>query len=214
MQMYTNSDRESTHLTEREAKPLGRHQPFVANELAVFFLFKPFNLEALSKMESSSVYLSLPASKERLYDYSQAMDWPYQFVTLSEADRHKRRILNDQYGLYAHLSPLVPIFGLLLVRLIRWRLRKLTDKQAPYDAEATSSAVAFYEASVASSPLALWRQFSWWLSDNVEFAGLALCRRDQLIFGGAWAAWLLFLCTNDTGTGMNTRRNNEYKNIC
>ncbi|KAL6788607.1 ferric reductase like transmembrane component [Trichoderma sp. SZMC 28012] len=151
-------------------------------------------------MESSSVYLSLPASKERLYDYSQAMDWPYQFVTLSEADRHKRRILNDQYGLYAHLSPLVPIFGLLLVRLIRWRLRKLTGKQAPYDAEATSSAVAIYEASVASSPLALWRRFAWWLSDNVEFAGLTLCQRDQLIFGGVWAAWLLFLCTKDTGT--------------
>ncbi|KAK0760702.1 hypothetical protein N5P37_006899 [Trichoderma harzianum] len=128
------------------------------------------------------------------------MDWPYQFVTLSEADRHKRRILNDQHGLYAHLSPLVPILGLLLVRLVRWRLGKLTDKQAPYDAEATSSAVAFYEASVASSPLALWRRFTWWLSDNVEFAGLTLCQRDQLIFGGVWAAWLLFLCTKDTGT--------------
>ncbi|KAL5089196.1 hypothetical protein Trisim1_005759 [Trichoderma cf. simile WF8] len=151
-------------------------------------------------MESSSVYLSLPASKERLYDYSQAMDWPYQFVTLSEADRHKRRILNDQYGLYAHLSPLVPIFGLLLVNLIRWRLRKLTGKQAPYDAEATSSAVAFYEASVASSPLALWRRFAWRLSDSVDFAGMTLCQRDQLIFGAVWMAWLLFLCTKDTGT--------------
>ncbi|KAL7907817.1 ferric reductase like transmembrane component [Trichoderma velutinum] len=127
------------------------------------------------------------------------MDWPYQFVTLSEADRHKRRILNDTYGLYAHLSPLVPILGLLLVRLVRWSLKKSTDKQPPYDAEATSSAVAFYEASVARSPLALWRRFSWWLSDNVKFAGLTLCQRDQLMFGGVWAAWLLFLCTKDTG---------------
>lgn len=204
MQMYTYSDREPACLTKR---PLAKHQLLAAKWLTVFFLPQPFDLDALSKMGYSSVYLSLPASKERLYDYSQAMDWPYQFVTLSEADRQKRRILNDQYGLYAHLSPLVPIFGLLLVRLIRWRLRKLTDKQAPYDVEATSSAVAFYEESVTSSPLALWRRFTWRLRDNVEFAGLALCQRDQLIFGGAWAAWLLFLCTKDTVTGTNNRCN-------
>jgi hypothetical protein len=37
------------------------------------------------------------------------MEWPYQFVELTEAQKSERRILLDRYGLYVQLSTLLPI---------------------------------------------------------------------------------------------------------
>lgn len=187
---------------KRKISPPKKQSNFNSMMCSYFGLRRLFKFNTFIKMEVSPTYISLPASKQRLYDYNhQAMDWPYQFVTPSEAEKHKRRILNDQYSLYAHLSVLLPLAGLLLIRVVRWMLKKATDKGATYDTKATSFAAAYYETIIADSPSAKWRQFVWWLNDNVGLAGRTLGRRDQLIFGGIWMVWLLFLCINDTGNG-------------
>jgi hypothetical protein len=131
------------------------------------------------------------------------MDWPYHFVTLSEAQRHERRILLDRYGLYAQLSGfLVPVTLFLLLKLAHRILRKASDRSVAYDAVPTSPGVKHQRINPTNSLSARLRRALWWLGGDVGFAGQNLGRRDELISGGVWTTWLLFLCVNETGSGM------------
>lgn len=125
------------------------------------------------------------------------MSWPYQFTKLSSVQSHERRILLDRYGLYAQLSALIPIALALLVRLTRHILERNNrdfNKEARLTVKHDNKSLGYFLSTKQ-------RQFLWWLKDDVEFAGLSLGQRNELILGGTWAIWLVFLCVGETGEG-------------
>jgi ferredoxin-NADP reductase len=124
------------------------------------------------------------------------MPW-YEFIDLSSAEKHERRLSLNSHGLYAHLSSLLPVAVFLVVRLVYWALSKGAPKQR-YDAVPGSPAAkSLRSAGVSSS--SRWASWAWWLGGDVHFAGQNWGRRDQLLFGTAWTMHLLFLCFNGTG---------------
>lgn len=131
-----------------------------------------------------------PANKE-----PQTWDWSYQFLKLSAAERHERRVVLDRYGLYAQLSALLVIVLFVVGRLAQRVLGK--KRHAVYDTESTSLANLKHQRWLSVKL----RIYQWWLGGDVEFSGLKLGRRDEVMLGSIWTAWLLFLCIAHTGNG-------------
>ncbi|KAK0724425.1 ferric reductase NAD binding domain-containing protein [Lasiosphaeris hirsuta] len=118
------------------------------------------------------------------------MAWPYQFIHGDVAVRHARRVSLDRYALYVQVSPWVLILAFVLVRPVRYAIRKWI----------TRSKAKPPEDSATPWVMATLNRVGWWLGNPVELLdGWNLGRRDELIFGGVWMAWLLFSCVNETG---------------
>ncbi|KAJ5754096.1 uncharacterized protein N7511_008249 [Penicillium nucicola] len=126
------------------------------------------------------------------------MEWPYQFLHLDEAGRQERRAILDRYGLYGQLSAFIPITLVLIFRLTRKILNKTLGKNPSYDAVPTSPSTKPPKRTIAFSLTQKLRRWLWWLENDIEIAGQRWSRVDQLIFGGMWTAWLMFLCLNQT----------------
>lgn len=121
------------------------------------------------------------------------MTWPYEFITLTDDQKHQRRLSIDYYAYIAHISAFAPALFFLFIRLIR-RLRR----RSPYQQVPSSPAAKAAHRSWISSrwPVALW-----WLGEDVYLAGAHWGRRDEWVFGSAWLLWLLVLCVRGTGKG-------------
>ncbi|KAB5545782.1 ferric reductase NAD binding domain-containing protein [Coniochaeta sp. 2T2.1] len=130
------------------------------------------------------------------------MKWPYVIVNQPDEVKHARRILLDRYGFYAQLSAVAVIICLQLVPLGRWIVKKATARSgAEYDAVPTADAAKRQKPNRRSWWISrTYQRGHWWLGDEVRIANCTLGRRDEWFFGGLWAAWLLFLCVNQTGT--------------
>ncbi|KAL2126353.1 hypothetical protein VTI74DRAFT_1132 [Chaetomium olivicolor] len=132
------------------------------------------------------------------------MGWLYQFIHADATLRHTRRVLLDRYALIAQASPLVLVLLVLVGRITRHIHRRWfstsTNRDATYAAIPGSPSAKRPGKKIASSWVsASLRKALWWLDTPVEFAGWGLGRRDELILGGIWTTWLLFLCVNDAG---------------
>ncbi|SPO04472.1 related to ferric reductase [Cephalotrichum gorgonifer] len=118
------------------------------------------------------------------------MEWPYRIITdLTPEYKAARRESLDAFGTYAHFSALIPGLVYLLARFGSWVLGRRSSKRASYEAIPPSGRVGR-----SSSGRKLW----WWLSEPMSSTG-ELGRRDQWVFGVAWAFWLLTLCIAGTG---------------
>jgi hypothetical protein len=126
------------------------------------------------------------------------MGWPFEFAQLTAEQQHESRVLLDQYGMYGQISAFSLIAFLLLIRLSQWLIEIVTANGTIYDAVPTSEEKRQASARLLSPKL---RRVLWWLDYDVKVAGLNLGRRDELLFGVGWTAWLLFLCINQTGKG-------------
>lgn len=118
------------------------------------------------------------------------MNWPYQFLDLSHAEKHARRQSLDRYALYAQLSALIPIGLIWLYQT----LNKHSTRKRDYTAVPTSD--SFNTRKQSSS----WSKLRWWLGEDVVAFGEVLGQRDQWLGGIIWALWLLILCVAGTGT--------------
>ncbi|KAL5332072.1 hypothetical protein ACEPPN_001616 [Leptodophora sp. 'Broadleaf-Isolate-01'] len=125
------------------------------------------------------------------------MEWPYQFLKLSEVQKAERRSTLDRYALYAQLSGILPILFMLLLRLIRNIFRNVTRKDLTYDTLPRSLDRRYHNkfSILLSSKL---RRFIWWSRSETLFVGKTGASWDQLIVGATWLTWLLFLCVNET----------------
>ncbi|ETS76287.1 hypothetical protein PFICI_11674 [Pestalotiopsis fici W106-1] len=128
------------------------------------------------------------------------MAWPYEFLELTKAEKQERRLSLDRHAGYSQLSALVPVVIFLLVRFASWVSLKISARNQKYD-QVPGSPVSKYKRSNESStsPAATLRKTTWWLGDDVVFAGQNWGRRDTLIFGSVYTVWLLFLCVQGTG---------------
>lgn len=129
------------------------------------------------------------------------MAWPYQFLGLTVAEKVERRLSLDRHAAYSQLSALVPIVIFLLARFIGWASAKISSRQVGYDAVPGSPVAKYKRQNEAASPFITRGRLVWWLGDDVVFAGQNWGRRDSLIFGTAYASWLLLLCFQGTGKG-------------
>lgn len=138
------------------------------------------------------------------------MGWPYQFIDLSEAERHARRLSLDRYGLIAQLSSLLPVAVILLYRVSRWLIKKVAAQRVVYDVVPTSPAAKHQKQSSSATWAATVRRVAWWLGDDIQVAGQSWGQRDQMVVGFAWSAWLLFLCVVGTGNGKSLNTSSEH----
>ncbi|KAH7407975.1 metalloreductase Fre8 [Cadophora sp. MPI-SDFR-AT-0126] len=125
------------------------------------------------------------------------MEWPYQFLELSKAQKAERQSTLDRYALYAQISGLLPILSMLLLRLTRNIFQKVTWKDLTYDTLPKSPDRRYQKkfSPLLSSRL---REFIWWSRSEPSFIGKTGASWDQLIVGAIWLTWLLFLCINET----------------
>lgn len=120
------------------------------------------------------------------------MDWPYQFLDLSQDEKHARRQSLDRYALYAQLSALIPIGLIWLYQTVN---RSSSSSRQKRDYTAVSSSDSFNTRKQSNS----WSKFRWWLGEDVVAFGEVLGQRDQWVGGIIWAIWLLILCVAGTG---------------
>lgn len=120
------------------------------------------------------------------------MDWPYQFLDLSRAEKHARRQSLDKYALYAQLSALIPIGLIWLYQTLN---KSSSRQKRNYTAIPSSDPDSFNTPKQSNS----WSKLRWWLGEDVVAFGEVLGQRDQWVGGLIWAFWLLVLCVAGTG---------------
>ncbi|KFH41859.1 metalloreductase-like protein [Hapsidospora chrysogenum ATCC 11550] len=134
------------------------------------------------------------------------LGWPYEFLTLSDEDKELRRQSLAFYAGIAHLSALLPVLVLPLIRLIHHRAAGSNNRRGGYEAVPGSPAVKARRESGGGGDGGLvtgqWRTRLawWWMGDDVRFLGRhRLGQRDEWIVGVVWATWLLVLSVLGTG---------------
>lgn len=128
------------------------------------------------------------------------MDWPYHINTdLTPAQKAVRRQTLDRYGLYAHLSTLLPIAVYWLYVLTVWVSRA---RQARGDyAAVPGSPHGKRGAGTAAGRAARWWRWGVFLVGGSGRGDQGQVRVVHRLVGVAWAAWLGFLTVHGTGDG-------------
>jgi hypothetical protein len=124
------------------------------------------------------------------------MAWPYHFVTLTDAQVNARRQALDRAGLTAHLSVLVPILVLVVVRFGQWIAGK--SVKSDYGAIPGSPLRKAERSGNGGKVLRVWRRASWWLEEEV-LTGWG--ERKFWLAGVTWWCWLIVVCVRGTGDG-------------
>lgn len=131
-----------------------------------------------------------------------ATGWPYQFMKLPPEDQHTRRLLLDQYGLYAQLSAMILVFLAVVLRQAPQSLGRMVQRRALSDAESTLRSPGIPKHSFHRSRLsAKLCRLQWRLDGSVKCFGTSIGQRDELVLSVLWTGWLLFLCLHRTGSG-------------
>ncbi|KAH6646516.1 hypothetical protein BKA67DRAFT_662930, partial [Truncatella angustata] len=130
-----------------------------------------------------------------------ATGWVYQFMKLLPEDQHTRRLLLDQYGLYAQLSALILFFLAVMLRLALQSLGRMVPRRALSDAESMPRSPGipkhYFHRSRLSARLC---RLQWWMDENIKCFGTSIGQRDELVLSVLWTGWLLFLCLHRTGS--------------
>lgn len=130
------------------------------------------------------------------------MGWPYKFITLSDEEKHLRRLSLESHARIAHWSAFAPALLYLVLRLVgRVRRMRARRRGGRYAGVPGSPAVKARRLSPLGELERNWDSIAWWLGGDVEAFGARWGQRDEWLLGGAWMAWLLVLCVQGTGQG-------------
>ncbi|WAO83989.1 FAD-binding FR-type domain-containing protein [Fusarium falciforme] len=124
------------------------------------------------------------------------MGWPYEFVTLTDEEKHQRRIALEYYAYVAFLSAFAPCLVSVLVRLIA-RVRRA--RRGQYSEVPGSPGVKASQQRWITRMIGKWSAAQWWLGEDVYFIGSRWGQRDEWVLGVAWTLWMLILCVRGTG---------------
>lgn len=130
------------------------------------------------------------------------MDWRYEFVDLTDAQKQHRRVLLDTYGLIAQASAGVVLILIQLYFLAQWFGQRRgasngLDVPSSPSLKQTQQGGRFNTRAVAQ----WWRRLSWWFGDSVQILGFDLGTNGQITIATAWTVWLLLLSFAETGNG-------------
>ena len=126
----------------------------------------------------------------------------YRFADLTDQQKHQRRELLDLYGFLAQVSVLVPLLVLQCFRVAGWaqaRLFRKDDLQTPSSPYVKASRLG--HGLNVPGIAARWRKFLWWFGDSVQYAGLHLGTKGEILGVGVWTLWLVALSFLQTGDG-------------
>ncbi|SPJ81658.1 related to ferric reductase [Fusarium torulosum] len=124
------------------------------------------------------------------------MGWPYEFLTLSDEEKHQRRLSLDYYAWIAHLSAFTPALLFVIARFIN-RIRR--GGSSGYSQVPGSPGVKANRQRWISRVMGKGPMVQWWLGEDVWFLGSHWGQRDEWILGVAWTVWLLVLSIHGTG---------------
>ncbi|RSL98452.1 hypothetical protein CEP52_010328 [Fusarium oligoseptatum] len=124
------------------------------------------------------------------------MGWPYEFITLTDEEKHQRRIALEYYAYVAFLSAFVPCLISILVQLIT-RVRRA--RRGQYSEVPGSPGVKANQQRWITRMIGKWSAAQWWLGEDVYLLGSRWGQRDEWVFGVAWTLWMLILCVRGTG---------------
>lgn len=128
------------------------------------------------------------------------MGYPYHFVSLDDEQNARRRRMLDSHSQFAQVSILlVPLFYHLFygLRLLATR-RKRTGYQPVKEHQSPVVSRFANPDSALKSSINVWARLRWALDEEIiEGWGT----RQQWLFTGVWAVWLLVLAMKDTGDG-------------
>ncbi|KAF4445517.1 hypothetical protein F53441_10770 [Fusarium austroafricanum] len=124
------------------------------------------------------------------------MGWPYEFLTLSDEEKHQRRLTLDYYAFIAHLSAFAPMLLFIVIRLVN-RVRR--GRNGGYQQVPGSPGVKANRQRWITRVLEKGPMVQWWLGEDVYFMGSHWGQRDEWVLGIAWTIWLLILSIHGTG---------------
>jgi hypothetical protein len=130
------------------------------------------------------------------------MRWPYEFVDLTDAQKHHRRVLLDAYGLVAQASAGVVLLLIQLYFLAQW-LRQRRNGSDGIDVPSSPSLKNSQKGGRLNPRVAAqyWRRLEWWCGDSVRILGVDLGTKGQITVATTWTTWLLYLSFAETGNG-------------
>jgi hypothetical protein len=130
------------------------------------------------------------------------MRWPYEFVDLTDAQKHHRRVLLDAYGLVAQASAGVVLILIQLYFLAQW-IRQRRNGSNGIHVPSSPSLKSSQKGGRLNARVAAqyWRRLEWWCSDSVRISGVDLGTNGQITATVTWTIWLFFLCFAETGNG-------------
>ncbi|OBT90848.1 hypothetical protein VE02_00440 [Pseudogymnoascus sp. 03VT05] len=124
------------------------------------------------------------------------MDWPYHInTTLTTSQKTLRRQTINRYGLYAHLSPLLPIVLYWLYVLFIW-VARARQTRGEYAAVPGSPHVKREARTAAGRAARRWRGGVFWVGGR---GGEEQERVVHQLAGLGWAVWLGWLSVHGTG---------------
>lgn len=135
------------------------------------------------------------------------MGWPYEFITLTDEEKHARRESLHFHAAVAHYSFVAPIAALVLFRLVQLAIGRFSggrdnDGAGAYQRVPGSPIVKARNGDLSGGLAVSWRKLTWWMSDDVLIFGQVWGQRDEWVLGSIWMLWLLTLCVVGTGKGM------------
>ncbi|KAF2428793.1 hypothetical protein EJ08DRAFT_615065 [Tothia fuscella] len=121
----------------------------------------------------------------------------YAFVDLTHAQKEARRDSLDLHAAIAQGSIGLVLVFIQLYFLGRW----LSERWSNGDEERPSSPYAKHEEAIRKGALVAkikwnWARLAWWCGEEI---GWGIGKRGEIIFGGVWFLWLIFLCIQGTG---------------
>lgn len=123
----------------------------------------------------------------------------WQFLDITKSEKHARRLVLDRYAALGEISTLLPVLVLIVARFAYLVYQRVASQDPAYNAVPGSPAAKARRTGLTGSWRMTIRRVSWWLGDDVEFAGQNWGRCDQFAFGAVYTLWLLILCTVETG---------------
>lgn len=125
------------------------------------------------------------------------MGWPWHIIDLTKPETDARRVLLDRYGLYAQLSPIIPIALYNIYRLAKWVDSERRNAKGQYSQVPTSPSLKKHRQSQSGIFASWWRRAAWWLEGESSLGG----ERKFWVISVVWTVWLLFLSVYKTGDG-------------
>ncbi|KAF2757943.1 hypothetical protein EJ05DRAFT_510806 [Pseudovirgaria hyperparasitica] len=123
------------------------------------------------------------------------MAFGYEFVDLSDEQKHARRVALDTNGAYLQLSVLFVLLTIYASAWMTWLVERYTPRDDGPPKSPFQRANNQTQKGVFGHTRLLWKRVLWW-SGGPLMRGWGT--RGQWVCGSLWSLWMLYLCLRNT----------------